>query len=94
MAYPVKMEILFGVTPVLLVSRLPDETVNKASCAFGQDGDFHLSLGGSVLASLKVPDYLRDRLAGLTEITMVEIENDEPVRKSSLAIRNAVRSRS
>lgn len=90
----VKMEILFSLAPVLLVSRLPEEVVGKAVCEFSQDGAFHLMRGSSILSSLTIPDYLRDRLEGLTEITMVEIEHDSPVRKSALPIRSAGRSRS
>lgn len=81
----VKMEILFGRKTVLLTSPLPDGA-ERAGCETGPDGLVRLTLDGAVLASITLPGIVRGRLDGLQELTLVEVENDAPVRQRSVPV--------
>ena len=86
MTKPVKMEILFGLKTVLLTSQLPDGA-DRARCEAGPDGLVRLTLDGTVLAALTLPGIVRDRLDGLEELTLVEVKDDEPVRKRTVPLK-------
>lgn len=85
MPEPVKMEILFGRKTVLLTSPLPDGA-ERARCETGPDGLVRLALDGAVLASITLPGVVKDRLDGVDELTLVEIENEAPVRKRTVPV--------
>ena len=85
MAGLVKMELLFGAFPVLLLSRLPAGTAEGAGCSL-EGWVITLSSGGTPLGRLTVPHYLRGRLDGLDRITAVEVINETPARKFEFPI--------
>jgi hypothetical protein len=86
MSGKIKMEILFGTEPVLLVSPLPQDQAEGAACTLTPNGALSLISGDALLARLEIPDYLRDRLDGRDQLTAVEVENDAPVRKRQLLL--------
>ena len=88
MPEPVKMEILFGQKTVLLTSPLP-YGAERARCETGPDGLVRLTLDGFVLASLTLPGIVRGRLDGVEELTLVEVENDAPVRQRTVPVTRA-----
>lgn len=86
MSAKIKMEILFGTDPVLLISPLSRDQAEEAACTLTPKGALSLTYGDAVLARLEIPDYLRDRLDGRDQLTAVEVENDAPLRKRQLPL--------
>lgn len=86
MSGKVKMEVLFGTEPVLLLSPLPGGQGEGARCTLAPNGALSLISGGELLARLEIPDYLRDRLDGRHRITAVEVAGEAPVRQLQLRL--------
>lgn len=86
MSGEVKMEVLFGAEPVLLLSPLSEAQAERALCALAPNGALSLISGEELLARLEIPDYLRDRLDGRNRITAVEVAGGAPVRQRQLRL--------
>lgn len=86
MSGKVKMEVLFGTEPILLLSPLSEGQAERAICALAPNGALSLISGGELLARLEIPDYLRDRLDGRHRITAVEVAGEVPVRQRQLRL--------